>query len=210
MVVGLGSGTTAAIFIDLLGKRVRDGLDIRATVTSNESERLARVAGIPLLDMSEAPSVDVDIDGADEIDSDLNLLKGGGGALLHEKLIALSSNQVIIIADESKMVPRLGKRPVPVEIVPFYWVATASRVKGMGGTCELRLNPTGQPFVTDSANFILDVCMPETVDVADFAAQLKSTSGVVEHGLFLGLASVVIIGRTDGEIDLLSPSPQPK
>ena len=205
MVVGLGSGSTAAIFISLLGERVRAGLQVRCAVTSNQSELLARSVGIPLLDTNQSPSVDIDVDGADEIDQHLQLIKGAGGALLHEKLVAASSHRFVVIADGSKVVSMLGAHPVPVEVVSFYWQATAKRIERLGAAWSLR-SVDGDVYVTDSGNHILDVTMPANRPAAEFAKELKATLGVVEHGIFIGMATLALIGAADGSVEEMSPA----
>lgn len=199
MTVGLGTGSTADFAIAALVRRVRnEGLHIRAVPTSQASANAARVGGIPLVDLNDVDAVHVTIDGADEIDPRRDLIKGRGGALLREKLVAVASTREIIIADESKLVERLGERtPLPVEIVPFGWRRTLAALARLGLTPALRGDET-TPFRTDNGNYILDCGLPPRAEAAEIAVAIKETVGVVEHGFFLGLAHTVIIGTEDG------------
>ncbi|MDQ6760877.1 MAG: ribose-5-phosphate isomerase RpiA [Acidobacteriota bacterium] len=197
MLVGLGSGSTAAYAIRFLGDRVRDGLRIHGIPTSEASAQLARSVGIDVVAFDRHAEIDVTIDGADEIGPGLQLIKGGGGALLHEKIVAAASRRFIIIADSSKLVKRLGAFPLSVEAIPFGWPAVADRLHVLGANPVLRLTAAGQPFVTDEGNFILDCrfnVFPEAVVLAE---ELDSITGLVEHGLFLDLTDLVVIGRGD-------------
>ncbi len=199
MVVGLGTGSTADFAIAGLVRRVRDeGLRIRAVATSVISARAAEAGGIPLVDLNDVEYVDVTIDGADEIDPRRDLIKGRGGALLREKLVAVASRREIIVADESKLVERLGERmPLPVEVVPFGWRRTAAALTRLGLTPTLR-GDAANPFRTDNGNVILDCGLPPRAEAAEIAVAIKETTGVVEHGFFLGLAHTVIIATEDG------------
>jgi ribose 5-phosphate isomerase A len=198
MVVGLGSGTTATFVIKFLAEQVRQGLKIRGIPTSRASGELASSLGIPLTSFDEVPYTDVTIDGADEVAHGLALIKGGGGALLHEKIVAAASHRLVIVADEHKVVARLGRFPLPVEVIPF----AASPVKGQLEKMEahpvLRLGHDGSAYITDEGNYIFDCHYGEIADPAAVARTIKSMVGVVEHGLFLGLASVAIIAGPSG------------
>jgi ribose 5-phosphate isomerase A len=199
LIVGLGSGSTASLAVSILGHRVAEGLRIIGIPTSQQTEREARRLGIPLSTLAEHDHIDVTIDGADEVDvGRLNLLKGRGGALLREKIIASSSEQLIIVIDETKLVDRLGRGVVAVEVVPFAWHATARRLQRFGASLVRRTTREGEPFITDDGHYILD-CAFGTIDDPDhLQRQLDGTVGVVEHGLFLGMASRVIVGGSQG------------
>lgn len=198
MVVGLGSGTTAKYVIELLGAHVRAGLRIRGIPTSKASAELALAQGIPLTGFDEVEATDVTIDGADEIGPGLVLIKGGGGALLHEKIVASSSRKLVIVADERKLVERLGRFPLPVEAIPFAAAPVRRKLESLGGNPHLRLAPGGGPYVTDEGNWIFDCSFGSIPDPASLAQALKSITGVVEHGLFLGLASVAVVAQAGG------------
>ena len=192
--IGLGSGSTARYFIEGLAERVRRGLSVRAVVTSLESERLARAGGIALVERIDG-SLDLAVDGADEIDPSLNCLKGRGGALTREKIVAHASRRFVLIADESKLVSRLGRGAVPIEILPFLWQATSHAIERLGGRPTLR-SADATPYQTDNGNFILDTTF-DAVD-ARLAAAVRAIPGVLEHGLFFGIARVAIIGTASG------------
>jgi ribose 5-phosphate isomerase A len=204
MTVGLGSGTTALICVRALGERVRQGLDFVGVPTSEETARLARSLTIRLVGLDERGRLDLAIDGADEVDPQLNLIKGHGGALLREKIVARAAARLIIVVDNSKRVLRLGQQaPLPVEVIPFGWTTTKLRLEWLNLSCEIRGGEN--PYRTASGNYILD-CHPTTgVDLASslVADSIKLQTGVVEHGLFLGLASTVIVGKAGGQIDVL-------
>lgn len=204
MRLGLGTGSTARHFVELLAERVRGGLDIVAVPTSEETRRDAERLGIPLATLDEAPELDLTVDGADEIDPNLNLIKGGGGALLREKIVATASSRMVVIADESKMVPILGAFPVAVEVVRFGLAATrraveaAAAAAGCAGPAILRRSKDGHAFVTDEGHWILDAALERIVDPGLLAERLAAIPGVVEHGLFVGIADTAIIGGPDG------------
>ncbi|MEO7145969.1 MAG: ribose-5-phosphate isomerase RpiA [Bryobacteraceae bacterium] len=200
MIVGLGSGSTAALAVNALGKRVKDGLRITGIPTSEHTAVQARALGIPLSTLAEHTHIDVTIDGADEVErGTLNLIKGHGGALLREKIIASASARLIVVVDESKLVERLGTHfAVPVEVVPFGWQATAVRLNEMGAHPSLRLAPDGREFVSDGGHYILDCAFGPISTPGALARELDSVVGLVEHGLFLGLTSQVIVGSADG------------
>lgn len=195
MTVGLGSGSTAACMIGLLAERVRAGLRIQGVPTSNGTLHLARKGEIPLTDFDGVRSLDVAIDGTDEFDPELNLIKGGGGALLREKIVASAADLFVVIADSRKQVPRLGAFPLPVEVIPFGWQLTATRVSELGAEATLRHDAVNRPFRTAGGNYILDCGFTSISDPAKLAEQLDRLVGVVEHGLFVGYADIVLMGR---------------
>lgn len=208
MVVGLGSGTTATHAIRLLGERVRDGLRIRGIPTSADSAALARSLGIEIIGFEQAPEIDLTIDGADEImvhaDGQIDLIKGGGGKLLHEKIVALSSRRMIIIADEGKLVDHLGRFPLPVEVIPFAAIPVRMRLERMGARPEARIGAGGRPYITDEGNLLYDCRFGPIDDPSALAVELKKIPGLVEHGLFLGAASMAVIAGAAG-IRLIKP-----
>jgi ribose 5-phosphate isomerase A len=194
MTLGLGSGSTATLWIKLLGEQVRDhGLDIRAIATSEDSERLARSYGIRFANFEECRSLDLTVDGADEIAPKLALIKGGGGKLLREKIVANASKRLVIVADESKQVEKLGRFPLPVEVIPMAAPLVSDSLRGLGFTPTIRVNADGTRYITDEGNLILDCCGVLMEDPDAIAAKLDSIVGVVEHGLFLGMASLALI-----------------
>ncbi|MFQ3585564.1 MAG: ribose 5-phosphate isomerase A [Cyanobacteriota bacterium] len=208
MVVGLGTGSTAAFAVSALAERMQtEGLKLIGVPTSVRTAEQARSLGIPLATLEEQPHLDMAIDGADEIEiGSLNLIKGAGGALLREKLVETSAAELIIIADASKKVPQLGTRfAVPVEVVRFGWKATFARVEALGCTPVLRLDEKGDPYLTDEQHYILDCQFGPMADPAKIADQLKGTVGVVEHGLFIGMAKEAIIALQDG-LETLVPT----
>ena len=194
-VVGLGTGSTAAYFIKLLGEKVKNGLRIRGIPTSVRSDELARSLGIPVITLDDCQEIDVTVDGADEVDPELRLIKGGGGAALREKIVASATKQLVIVADASKRVQRLGKFPLPVEVIKFAQPLVAKRIATMGASVQLRRNADGTPYVTDENNHILDCHFGEIHDPDNLGRELSEMPGVVEHGLFLGMASVALFAR---------------
>jgi ribose 5-phosphate isomerase A len=189
-----------------LGKRLGDGRlqAIAGVATSERTAEIARAVGIPLTSLDREPRLDLTVDGADEIDPALNLIKGLGGALLREKIVAAASDELLIVADDSKLVSTLGERvPVPVEVVSFGVSLVLRRLGALPGTCTLRLDPSGQPYVTDEGNHIVDYACGPILDAARLDVVLHQIPGVVEHGLFLGMASRAIVCREDGEIFVL-------
>ena len=198
MTVGLGTGSTAHWTIHRLGERVAAGLRIRCVPTSERTRALAIELRIPLATFAEVAELDIAVDGADEFDPALNLIKGGGGALLREKLVAEAARRFIVVADAGKAVPQLGGFPVPVEIVPFAWQRTAARVAATGCEARLRAGAPGAPYVTDNGNHILDCRYGRIADPAALHRALKALTGVVETGLFPGMAAAVVVsdGRT--------------
>ena len=201
-VVGLGTGSTATHFIRLLGNEVGKGLRIQGIPTSNRSRELALSLGIPLITLDDCQEIDVTVDGADEVDPQLRLIKGGGGALLREKIVASASRQMIVVADRSKQVPRLGKFPLPVEVIRFAQALVSKRIRALGAEVQLRRNPDGSPFITDENNHILDCRFGEMRDPDGLARELSWMPGVVEHGLFIGMASLALFARGDEIIEL--------
>lgn len=204
MRLGLGTGSTAAHFVDLLGARVRAGLAVRCVPTSERTRAQAQSLSIPLTTLDETPELDLTVDGADEFDAKRRLIKGGGGALLREKIVAAASKRMLVIADESKEVAVLGAFPLPVEIDRFGALATRRHVErttrqlGLAGEIALRLRPDGHVFVTDGGHFILDCAFGAIHDPEALASHLAAIPGVVEHGLFIDLATAVIVAGRDG------------
>jgi len=204
MRVGLGTGSTARHFVELLGARVREGLTITAVPTSKTTRADAERLGIPLSTLDETPELDLTVDGADEIAPDLAVIKGGGGALLREKIVAAASARMIVIADDSKWVPMLGRFPLPIEVVPFGLAATRRAIEatalaaGCPGPAVLRRTREGHPFVTDGGHHILDASLGRIADPKALAAGLVRIPGVVEHGLFIGLVKAAIIAGAEG------------
>ena len=193
MIVGLGSGSTAALAVNAIGRRVAEGLRITGIPTSERTAAQARTLGIPLTTLTEAKQIDLTIDGADEVEEgNLNLIKGLGGALLREKIVASASKRLAIVIDERKVVKRLGTRgPVPVEVVPFGWQVTASRLIDIGAKPVLRRNADGEPFMSDGGHYILDCAFGPAGSAESLAKELDHVVGLVEHGLFIGLTSEV-------------------
>jgi ribose 5-phosphate isomerase A len=201
-VVGLGTGSTAAHFIQLLGEQVKQGLHVRGIPTSVRSKELAESLGIPLTTLDECQEIAVTVDGADEVDPQLRLIKGGGGALLREKIVASATKQLVIVADASKQVKMLGKFPLPVEVIRFSQALVSKRITALGANVQLRVDNSGKPFVTDENNHILDCRFGEIRDPDALARQLSDMPGVVEHGLFIGMASVALLARGSEIIEL--------
>lgn len=198
MCLGLGSGSTAAIMLQLLAERIRAGLKIRGVPSSEGTRTLAHRLGIPLLTFDEVTELDLTIDGADQATPRLDLIKGGGGALLREKVLASLSKRVIIIIDSKKRANKLGAFPLPVEVVRFAWRPLEDRLRRLGCEPELRMTTSGQPFVTDEGNYILDCKFGVIEDPRGLAQELSSTPGVMEHGLFVNLADTLVVGQGDG------------
>lgn len=201
MRVGLGTGSTARHMVDLLGEKVRSGLDIVGVPTSEATRTQAEQCGIRLSTLDETPELDVTIDGADEVGPDLSLIKGGGGALLREKIVAAASKQMIVIVDETKWVPVLGKFPLPIEIVPFGARVTERHIReALGARIELKLRrgADGHAFVTDGGHWIMDAALGRIPDPGQVASRLAGIPGVVEHGLFIGLAHAVVLAGNAG------------
>jgi ribose 5-phosphate isomerase A len=209
MRVGLGTGSTARHFVELLGARVRSGLDVVCVPTSETTRTQAASLAIPLTTLDETPELDLTVDGADEFDDKLRLIKGGGGALLREKIVAAASRRMIVIADATKRVRELGGYPLPVEVVRFGYTATRALIElraveaGCFGRLQLRIGSDGQPFVTDGGNYIFDCAFGRIGQPETLAAALQSIPGVVEHGLFLDLADTAIVAGPAG-IEVIS------
>jgi ribose 5-phosphate isomerase A len=213
MLVGLGTGSTAAKFVDLVGERVKHGLSVTCVPTSEATRLQAERLGIELTTLDDVPFLDLTVDGADELDNDLRLIKGGGGALLCEKIVAMASERMIVIADASKRVATLGKYPLPVEAVRFGLMATRTLIgavagdAGCTGEIKLRLGKDGKPFLTDSGNVVFDCSFsridnPEALDQA-----MKRVPGVVENGLFLGIADAAILAGPEGVVVIERDAP---
>ena len=196
-VLGLGTGSTAKYAIEAISRMVRGGLKLTGVPTSSATALLARSLGIPLVDMNEIKTIDLTIDGADEVDPGFNMIKGGGGALTREKLVAIASHRRVILVDESKLVGVLGQtRPLPVEVLPFSWAMTSRRLQQLGCIPRLRL-VTEISFLTDNGNYILDCTFPGIVEPAKLEKDIKLVPGVVESGLFIHLADTIVIGYDD-------------
>ncbi|NBD28199.1 ribose-5-phosphate isomerase RpiA [Paenibacillus glycinis] len=202
MIVGLGTGSTSYFAILGLAARMKEGLRIQAVASSQGSEDLARQLGIPILPFSDIEAIDVTIDGADEVDENFNLIKGGGGALLREKILAANSRKFIVIVDDSKLVRRLGAFSLPVEIIPFAYELTMRNLAALDCKPTLR-SSEGKPFVTDNGNYIADCAFGVIESPAELSNRLKSIPGVVEHGLFVKMTETVIVGSGEGTIAYL-------
>lgn len=210
MKLGIGTGSTAVHFIHLLGERVSNGLTIIGVPTSEETARLCREVGVPLTTLDETPELDLTVDGADEIDPQLRLIKGGGGALLREKIVAKASKDMVVIAHKSKIVDALGAFPLPIEVMPFGLGATMLAVKnvcarfGLQGEVTIRKAADGENYVTDGQHFILDATFGRISDVDGLDMALRAVPGVVETGLFIGIASTAVVASDDG-IEIYKP-----
>jgi len=204
MRLGLGTGSTARHFVALLAERVRAGLDVIGVATSEATRVDAERLGVPLTTLDETPELDLTVDGADEIAPDLSLIKGGGGALLREKIVAASSARMVVIADESKWVAALGRYPLPIEVVPFGLAAprraveAAAAAAGCPGPARLRRDKDGHAFVTDGGHWLLDATLNRIADARMLAERLSPIPGVMEHGLFIGMAQAAILAGPAG------------
>jgi ribose 5-phosphate isomerase A len=204
MKLGLGTGSTAKHFVELLGERVQAGLKVIGVPTSEATRADAERCGVPLTTLEEVDRLDLTVDGADEIDPNLELIKGGGGALLREKIVAAASDRMIVIADESKWVQTLGRFPLPIEVVPFGLGATRRAIEavfaenGVSGQMDIRKAKDGHAFVTDGGHWIVDARLGKIPDSARLAVSLNSIPGVVEHGLFIGLARTAVLAGPQG------------
>jgi ribose 5-phosphate isomerase A len=204
MTIGLGSGRAVFALVDLLATTGPGPRPLRAVVASSRTEARTRAAGIELVGLDEDRTLDLAVDGADEIDPALHLLKGGGGALLREKLVIAAARHVVIVAESPKLVPRLGTtKALPVEVVRFAWPTTRARILDLLPTATLRQTPDGTPFVTDEGHHLLDCTLPAT-DLGSLATAIKATLGVVEHGLFINQADEALLGNPDGSVQTLS------
>lgn len=204
--VGLGTGSTAAFLVKALGRRVREeGLVFRGIPTSTATRDLALAEGLTLVSLDEVGVVDLTIDGADEIDPALSLIKGGGGALLWEKIVASASRELVVIADAAKLVRTLGHFPLPIEVVPTGWTHVRERVRALGAEVMLRKRADESPFVTDGGHYIIDAWFKRIAAPAALATELDRIVGVVEHGLFVGLAQRALIGQDGGAVVELGP-----
>lgn len=205
MTLGLGTGSTAAFFVTALGARVRDGFDVKGVPTSEQTRILAEKEGIPLTNLGDAGRLDLTIDGADEVDTSFRLIKGGGGALLREKIVASASRKVAIIVDEAKCVDHLGHFPLPIEVVPFGVRVTQQRISELLGVygegevnIRLRTDQFGEPYVTDGEHLIVDAAFNKVTNIEGLASSLDSMTGVVDHGLFIDLCDMLIVGSDNG------------
>jgi len=202
MTVGLGTGSTAYWAIQKIGEKVKSGLDIKAIATSNQSELMARQLGIKIISFAEIEKIDITIDGADEVDRQLNLIKGGGGALLREKIVAAASKQLCIIVDESKLVQRLGKFPLPVELIVFGHEMIMRKLGSLGCFAKIRM-ANDKPYMTDNGNYIADCDFGMIENPQQLHNQINAIPGIVDNGLFVNMASFVIAGYTDGTVKKL-------
>jgi len=204
MTVGLGTGSTAYWAIEKIGEKVnRDNWKLRAIATSIRSEEHARKLGIPIVGFDKIGIIDITIDGADEVNGSLHLIKGGGGALLREKIVATNSREMIVVADETKKVVVLGKFPLPVEVVGFGWEKTIVKLKHLGCTPIMRLEE-GKPYITDNGNFIMDCAFGSIPDPPALHEKINAITGVVDNGLFINIASILVLGLSSGEATILS------
>jgi ribose 5-phosphate isomerase A len=199
MVVGLGTGRAAAMFVRALACRVEKGLDVKGVPTSRRTEELAKELGVPLVGLDEAGAIDIDVDGADEVDPGLDLIKGHGGALLRERVVASVSKKFVILVGEEKIVERLGSRmSVPVEVVPFAAPVSKRDLEELGADTTLRLDGAGRPFVSDNGNHILDAKFERIEDAAGLERRIDALPGVVDSGLFIGMANLVLVQSESG------------
>jgi ribose 5-phosphate isomerase A len=201
-VVGLGTGSTAYFAVIALGERVKAGLKIVGIPTSVGTADLARAVGIPLTSLDEHPEIDITIDGADEVDPKLNLIKGGGGALLREKVVATASKKMVVVADSSKVVGALGKFPLPVEVIAFARTVIEKKIVALGASPKLRTKADDSPYLTDNGNQILDCSFGRIADPAALARSLSEMPGVVEHGLFIGVAKLALVGKGSSVVEV--------
>ncbi|QGH35027.1 ribose-5-phosphate isomerase RpiA [Gracilibacillus salitolerans] len=202
MIVGLGTGSTVNVVLNELGKRAKEGLNIKGVATSKFTEERANERNIPLVDVSEIDTVDLMIDGADEVSDQFDLIKGAKGALLREKMIATSSNRFIVVIGEKKCVKNLGAFPLPVEIVPYAWQVTFNQLDQLGCRPNLRRAETNIPYLTDNGNYIVDCHFENISEPSILATRINMIPGVVENGLFTNLVDTVIIGTEKGEVEV--------
>ena len=210
MKIGLGSGTTSRFFVRILGDRVKDGLRVVGVPSSKSTGELAQEVGVPLADLNDLEQLDLTIDGADEIDPQGRMIKGGGANLLWEKIVASASRKMVAIVDESKNVQRLGRFPLPVEIIPFAWRSTERHLQNLfkrAGYADVRIDIRGgtqKPLITDSGHYLLDCHLQAIVDPESLALNLNQIPGVVEHGLFIGIATDAAVGKADQTAETIS------
>jgi ribose 5-phosphate isomerase A len=199
MVIGLGTGRAAAMFVEALARRIEGGLKVRGVPTSRRTEELARNLGVPLACLDEVEAIDIDVDGADEVSPSLDLIKGHGGALLRERVVASVSKRFVVVVGEEKLVPRLGTRmSVPVEVVPFAAPVSRRELETLGARVDLRMGSFGQPFVSDNGNHILDARFPSVDDPAGLERRIDGIPGVVDSGLFVGMAHLALVQTESG------------
>ena len=203
-IIGIGSGSTVHYFIHALATRIREGLVIKGVSTSQQTTLLAKKLGIELIDINDTDTIQLTIDGADEIDKQLQLIKGGGGALLQEKIVAAASQQLIIIADSNKLVKRLGRFPLPVEVISYGWRKTQKHISQLHCRNIILRMKDGKPFITDHGHYILDCDFNQIEDAGTLHTQLNNIPGVVENGLFIHMASAALIGYADGTLKTIS------
>jgi ribose 5-phosphate isomerase A len=204
MTVGIGTGSTSAFAIEAISKRIKEGLSIKAVASSTRSEKLAKGAGITLIPISEVEDIDLYIDGADEVDRNLNLIKGGGGAMLREKILAFNSKEFIVIVDNSKLVPYLGKFLLPVEVTPFGMELTVRQLQKLGCTTTIR-QEADKRYITDNGNIIVDCDFKKIEQVAQLHDSINAIPGVMENGLFSKtIVSKIIVGHEGGEVEVIS------
>jgi len=210
MKIGLGSGTTSRFFVRILGDRVKDGLRVVGVPSSKSTGELAQEVGVPLADLNDLEQLDLTIDGADEIDPQGRMIKGGGANLLWEKIVASASRKMVAIVDESKNVQRLGRFPLPVEIIPFAWRSTERHLQNLfkrAGYADVRIDIRGgtqKPLITDSGHYLLDCHLQAIDDPESLALNLNQIPGVVENGLFIGIATGAAVGKADGTAETIS------
>jgi ribose 5-phosphate isomerase A len=210
MTIGLGSGTTSRFFVRILGERVKDGLRVVGVPSSKSTGELAQEVGIPLADLNDVEQLDLTIDGADEIDAKGRMIKGGGANLLWEKIVASASRKMVAIVDESKKVQRLGRFPLPIEVVPFAWRSTERHLQNLfkrNGYADVRIDVRGgteKPLITDSGHYLLDCHLQAIADPESLALNLNQIPGVVEHGLFIGIATNAAVGKADETAETIS------
>src|ERR1700722_969131 len=210
MTIGLGSGTTSRWFVRILGERVAKGLRVTGVPSSKSTGQLAQEVGVALADLNDVGELDLTIDGADEIDGKGRMIKGGGANLLWEKIVACASKKMVCIVDESKLVERLGRFPLPVEVIPFAWKSTERHLRGLlkqEGFEAVQIEMRGgleKPLVTDSGHYLLDCHLGQIADPESLASKLKTIPGVVEHGLFIGIATDAVVGQTNGHTKVLT------
>ena len=210
MTIGLGSGTTSRFFVRILGERVKDGLRVVGVPSSKSTGELAQEVGIPLADLNDVEQLDLTIDGADDIDAKGRMIKGGGANLLWEKIVASASRKMVAIVDESKKVQRLGRFPLPIEVVPFAWRSTERHLQNLfkrNGYADVRIDVRGgteKPLITDSGHYLLDCHLQAIADAESLALNLNQIPGVVEHGLFIGIATDAAVGKADGTAETIS------